>query len=140
MTERYLLQNYITIVAIQLTSYTCMSIRMRKVLKWKSFVDLQMSIQFRNYLASYVPDISFVAKGYTTKLFLRIFLNSVIYETFYIAIYTVQLCGYTAGEQLSWGGGQASVPYEYNAIKIIQKRIREYNHQLQGTFLSGKYT
>ena len=32
----------------------------------------------------YVQDVSFVAKGFTMKLFLQIFLNSVIYKTFSI--------------------------------------------------------
>ena len=43
-----------------------------------------MTIQLRNFSSETVcvQDMSFVVKGFTTKLFLQIFLNSVIYETF----------------------------------------------------------
>ena len=40
------------------------------------------SIQMFSYEYIYVQDVSFVVKGFTTKPFLQIFLNSIIYEIF----------------------------------------------------------
>ena len=44
----------------------------------------KMAIHLQKFSSKtiYVQDMSFVAKGFTTKLFLQIFLNLVIYETF----------------------------------------------------------
>ena len=43
-----------------------------------------MTIQLRNFSSEtiYVQDVLFIANKFTTKLFLQIFLKSVIYETF----------------------------------------------------------
>ena len=43
-----------------------------------------MTTQLQNFSSEtiYVQDVLFIAKWYTTKLFLRVFLNLVIYETF----------------------------------------------------------
>ena len=58
-----------------------------------------MAIQLQNFSSEiiYVQDMSFVVIGFTMKLFRRIFLNSVIYETFPIQNF---LCiyGYVALE------------------------------------------
>ena len=43
-----------------------------------------MTIQLQNFSSKtiYVQDVLFIVKGFTMKLFLQIFLNSIIYETF----------------------------------------------------------
>ena len=56
-----------------------------------------MTIKLWNFSSEtiYVQEVSFIAKGFTTKLFLRVFLNSVIYQAFPIQnfyVYSILVC------------------------------------------------
>ena len=67
------------IVSPWLTIRICKKFQSRKVSQIS-----KMTNHLQNFSSEtvYVQDMSFVAKGFTMKLFLRIFLNSVIYKTF----------------------------------------------------------
>ena len=58
-----------------------------------------MTIQLQKFSSKtiyYIQDVSFIVKGFTTKLFLQTLLNSIIYETF--PIYNF----YAYGTSLQW--------------------------------------